>query len=73
MQMTVSISKTNEDSLTRIDMIVKSMVDSFLKIITKSVETSEEISSIEKKELKDNPYWQVLNELKEYAKLIRHE
>ncbi len=73
MQMTVSISKTNEESLTRIDMIVKSMVDSFLKIITKSAETSEEISSIEKKELKDNPYWQVLNELKEYAKLIRHE
>ena len=73
MKMSNSISMTTEEALQRIEHIVNSMVDSFLKGISQSAQTSDQISSIEKMELKDNPYWKFLTELKEIIKLIKHE
>lgn len=73
MKMNNSISMTTEEALQRIDRIVTSMVDSFLTGISQSAQTCDQISTIEKMELKDNPYWKFLTELKEIIKLIKHE
>lgn len=73
MKMINGASQTNEQSLGKISHIVDSMVASFLNNVSNTANTSEKISSLEKAELKNNPYWKFVEQLKEIIKLIKHE
>lgn len=62
MKMINGASQTNEQSLGKISHIVDSMVASFLNNVSNTVNTSEKISSLEKAELKNNPYWKFVEQ-----------
>lgn len=71
MKMTNSMSRTSDEASQNIEVLIRSMVDSFLNKMSDKSFKENELSIIEKQELEDSPYWKVLNELKELVNLIK--
>lgn len=71
MKMTNSMSRTGDEASQNIEVLIRSMVDSFLNKMSDKSFKEKELSIIEKQELEDSPYWKVLNELKDLVNLIK--
>lgn len=71
MKMTNSMSRTGDEASQNIEVLIRSMVDSFLNKMSDKSFKENELSIIEKQELEDSPYWKVLNELKDLVNLIK--
>lgn len=71
MKMTNSMSRTSDEASQSIEVLIRSMVDSFLNKMSDKSFKENELSIIEKQELEDSPYWKVLNELKDLVNLIK--
>lgn len=71
MKMTNSMSRTSDEASQNIEVLIRSMVDSFLNKMSDKSFKENELSIIEKQELEDSPYWKVLNELKDLVNLIK--
>lgn len=71
MKMTNSMSRTGDEASQNIEVLIRSMVDSFLNKMSDKSFKEKELSIIEKQELENSPYWKVLNELKDLVNLIK--
>lgn len=71
MKMTNSMSRTGDEASQNIEVLIRSMVDSFLSKMSDKSFKEKELSIIEKQELENSPYWKVLNELKDLVNLIK--
>lgn len=71
MKMTNSMSRIGDEASQNIEVLIRSMVDSFLNKMSDKSFKENELSIIEKQELEDSPYWKVLNELKDLVNLIK--
>lgn len=71
MKMTNSMSRTGDEASQNIEVLIRSMVDSFLNKMSDKSFKEKELSIIEKQELDNSPYWKVLNELKDLVNLIK--
>ena len=71
MKMTNSMSRTGDEASLNIEVLIRSMVDSFLNKMSDKSFKEKELSIIEKQELENSPYWKVLNELKDLVNLIK--
>lgn len=71
MKMTSSMSRTSAEASERIAEITDSLVDSFLNKMQEKSFKENELSIIEKEELKDNPYWKMVRELKNLIKVVK--
>lgn len=71
MKMTSSMSRTSTEASERIAEITHSLVDSFLNKMQEKSFKEKELSIIEKEELKDNPYWKMVRELKNLIKVVK--
>lgn len=71
MKMTNSMSRTGDEASQNIEVLIRSMVDSFLNKMSDKSFKEKELSIIENQELENSPYWKVLNELKDLVNLIK--
>lgn len=71
MKMTNSMSRTGDEASQNIEVLIRSMVDSFLNKMSDKSFKEKELSIIEKQELENSPYWKVLNELKDLVNMIK--
>lgn len=71
MKMTNSMSRTGDEASQNIEVLIRSMVDSFLSKMSDKSFKEKELSIIENQELENSPYWKVLNELKDLVNLIK--
>lgn len=71
MKITNSMSRTGDEASQNIEVLIRSMVDSFLNKMSDKSFKEKELSIIEKQELENSPYWKVLNELKDLVNLIK--
>lgn len=71
MKMTNSMSRTGDEASQNIEVLIRSMVDSFLNKMSDKSFKEKELSIIEKQELENSPYWKALNELKDLVNLIK--
>ena len=67
-KMTNTLSKNSDVSLDRISNTIDIMLNSYQKQMAGNQLSGVEISQIEKKELESNPYWKMMQELKELIK-----
>lgn len=73
MKLTNSLSITPEESIRKIDYATGLLMDNYLSQVKENHITEREVSKIELSELKSNPYWKILQELKDLIKLIKNE
>lgn len=71
MKLTNSLSITPEESIRKIDYATGLLMNNYLSQIKDTHITEQDVSKIEIKELKSNPYWKILQELKDLIKLIK--
>ena len=71
MKLTNSLSITPEESVRKIDYATGLLMDNYLSQIKDNHITERDVSKIELLELKSNPYWKILQELKSLIKLIK--
>lgn len=71
MKLTNSLSITPEESVRKIDYATGLLMDNYLSQIKDNHITEKDVSKIELLELKSNPYWKILQELKSLIKLIK--
>lgn len=71
MKLTNSLSITPEESVRKIDHATGLLMDNYLSQIKENNITEKDVSKMELSELKSNPYWKILQELKGLIKLIK--
>lgn len=71
MKLTNSLSITPEESVRKIDHATGLLMDNYLSQIKENHITEKDVSKMELSELKSNPYWKILQELKGLIKLIK--
>ena len=71
MKMTNSLSITPEESVRKIDHATELLMNNYLSHIKENYISENDISKLEMSELKSNPYWKVLQELKDLIKMIK--
>lgn len=71
MKLTNSLSITPEESVRKIDYATGLLMDNYLSQIKENHITEKDVSKMELSELKSNPYWKILQELKGLIKLIK--
>lgn len=71
MKLTNSLSITPEESVRKIDHATALLMDNYLSQNRDNYITEKDISKMELSELKSNPYWKILQELKSLIKLIK--
>lgn len=71
MKMTNSLSITPEEAVRKIDHATSILMDNYLSQIKENHITEKDVSKMELSELKSNPYWKILQELKGLIKLIK--
>ena len=71
MQMSNSLSISPEESIKRLDKTMNMLVDNYLAQVKDNHVTENDIEKLEMTELKSNPYWKILQEIKSLIKLIK--
>ncbi len=71
MKLTNSLSITPEEAVRKIDYATGLLMDNYLSQIKENHITEKDVSKMELSELKSNPYWKILQELKGLIKLIK--
>lgn len=71
MKMTNSLSITPEESVRKIDHATELLMNNYLSHVKENYISENDISKLEMSELKSNPYWKVLQELKDLIKMIK--
>lgn len=71
MQMSNSLSISPEESIKRLDKTMNMLVDNYLAQVKENHVTEKDIAKLELTELKSNPYWKILQEIKSLIKLIK--
>lgn len=71
MKLTNSLSITPEESVRKIDYATGLLMDNYLSQIKENHITEKDVSKMELSELKSNPYWKILQELKGLIKIIK--
>lgn len=71
MKLTNTLSITPEESVRKIDHATGLLMDNYLSQIKENHITEKDVSKMELSELKSNPYWKILQELKGLIKLIK--
>lgn len=71
MKLTNSLSVSPEESIRRLDNATNSLMQNYLSQIEHNHITEKEVAKIELSELKSNPYWKILQEIKNLVKLIK--
>ena len=71
MKLTNSLSISPDEAIRKIDNATGLLIKNYLSQVKDNHITEGEVSKIELSELKSNPYWKILQELKELIKLIK--
>jgi len=71
MKLTNSLSVSPEESIRKLDNATNSLMQNYLSQIEHNHITEKEVAKIELSELKSNPYWKILQEIKNLVKLIK--
>lgn len=71
MQMSNSLSISPEESIKRLDKTMGMLMDNYLAQVKDNHVTEKDIAKLEMTELKSNPYWKILQEIKSLIKLIK--
>lgn len=71
MQMSNSLSISPEESIKRLDKTMGMLMDNYLAQVKDNHVTEKDIAKLELTELKSNPYWKILQEIKSLIKLIK--
>lgn len=71
MKLTNYLSMSPEESIRKLDNATNSLMENYLSQIEHNHITEKEVSKIEISELKSNPYWKILQEIKNLVKLIK--
>lgn len=71
MKLTNSLSMSPEESIRKLDNATNSLMQNYLSQIEHNHITEKEVAKIELSELKSNPYWKILQEIKNLVKLIK--
>lgn len=71
MQMSNSLSISPEESIKRLDKAMGMLMDNYLAQVKDNHVTEKDIAKLEMTELKSNPYWKILQEIKSLIKLIK--
>lgn len=71
MQMSNSLSISPEESIKRLDKAMGMLMDNYLAQVKDNHVTEMDIAKLEMTELKSNPYWKILQEIKSLIKLIK--
>ena len=71
MQMSNSLSISPEESIKRLDKTMGMLMDNYLAQVKDNHVTEKDIAKLELTELKSNPYWKILQEIKCLIKLIK--
>lgn len=71
MQMSNSLSISPEESIKRLDKAMGMLMDNYLAQVKDNHVTEKDIAKLEMTELKYNPYWKILQEIKSLIKLIK--
>lgn len=71
MKMTNSLSITPEEAVRKIDHATSILMNNYLTQVKENNFTENDVSKLEISELKSNPYWKFLQELKSLIKLIK--
>ena len=71
MQLTNSLSVTPEEAIRKLDNATNLLMDNYLLQIKENHITTRDIDHFEVSELKSNPYWKILQEIKNLIKLIK--
>lgn len=71
MQMSNSLSISPEESVKRLDKTMGMLMDNYLAQVKDNHVTENDIAKLEMTELKSNPYWKILQEIKSLIKLIK--
>lgn len=71
MKMTNSLSITPEEAVRKIDHATSILMNNYLSQVKENNFTENDVSKLEISELKSNPYWKFLQELKSLIKLIK--
>lgn len=71
MQMSNSLSISPEESIKRLDKTMGMLMDNYLAQVKDTHVTEMDIAKLEMTELKSNPYWKILQEIKSLIKLIK--
>ena len=66
-----TLSANPDEAIGKIDHAVDSMLRSYLKQVDRNQLSETELSRMEAKEMESNPYWKLLQEIKELIKTIR--
>ena len=71
LKLTNTLSANPDEAIGKIDHAVDSMLRSYLKQVDRNQLSETELSRMEAKEMESNPYWKLLQEIKELIKTIR--
>lgn len=71
MQMSNSLAISPEESIKRLDKAMGMLMDNYLTQVKDNHITEKDIAKLEMTELKSNPYWKILQEIKSLIKLIK--
>lgn len=71
MQMSNSLAISPEESIKRLDKAMGMLMDNYLTQVKDNYVTEKDIAKLEMTELKSNPYWKILQEIKSLIKLIK--
>lgn len=71
MQMSNSLSISPEESIKRLDKTMSMLMDNYLAQVKDNHVSEKDIAKLEMTELKSNPYWKILQEIKSLIKLIK--
>ena len=71
MQMSNTLSINPEESIKRLDKTMGMLMDNYLAQVKDNHVTEKDIVKLEMTELKSNPYWKILQEIKSLIKLIK--
>lgn len=71
MKLTNVVSSSHEESLKKLDKATESLMDSYLTQVKHNYISEKEVSKLEFKELKSNPYWMLLQKIESVIKLIK--
>lgn len=71
MKMTNSMSRSSSEALIHIEELITSLVESFLGKMAEKPLKEQNLSILEKQELENSPYWKILNEIKDFVKMIK--
>lgn len=71
MKLTNSLSITPEESVRKIDHATSLLMNNYLLQVKENCMTEKDVTKMELSELKNNPYWKILQEIKGLIKLIK--